>query len=246
MTVCRPVALLCAATMVLALAGCSASGDTATPGADPASDAPAFADVEPDELVIGIAPGGDALPLVVADRQGSFDEAGVTVTIKPFATAKERDAALAAGEIDAMVADLVSAATLEVADTPVAIVSVLADLAVPAGEASTSDGQDAGQGQGAATGRSYLMISDYYIALPSGLLAARAALEAVDAAVVRIQADPAAHQPVLTEIAGTGVTVDGGAYPASVAPGIAEIESALESLDLSGVAAGDLVLDIGR
>ena len=250
MTALRRVVLLCAVVALWAMVGCSSaqeSSSTTTPDAG----GPAFADVEPDDMSIGIVAGGEALPLVVADRSGLFREAGVIVTITRFATPAERDAALAAGTIDAIVGTLQDAAALEAAGTPVAMISVLADparglesTAAPAAGADTASFGLSGE-------RAYLIVSDYYVALPAGLLGARAVLEASDGAVVRIQADPAAHQTVLAEIVGADVAVAGGAYPPSLAPGPTEVEQQLASLVAAGqglgdITAADLVLDIGR
>ncbi|MHB1451396.1 MAG: ABC transporter substrate-binding protein [Coriobacteriia bacterium] len=251
MTASRWAVLLCAVTAVLALVGCSATDETVTGGVGAAAGGPAFANVEPDEITIGIAAGGEALPLVVADRGGLFDEAGVTATITRFETAAERDAALAAGEIDAMVAELDSAVALEAAGTQVAVVSLMAD---PAGALESTSTPAVAQSPalfGLTGSRAYFVVSDFYLALPSGLLATRAALEASDIAVVSIQADPGAHLGVLGDIAPGDVTVAVGAYGPSAAPGEGAVGTELASLvaarpELSGVSTGDLILDIGR
>ncbi|MHB8051364.1 MAG: hypothetical protein ACYDHQ_09140, partial [Coriobacteriia bacterium] len=99
--------------------------------------------------------------------------------------------------------------------------------------------------------RAYFVVSDFYLALPSGLLATRAALEASDIAVVSIQADPGVHLGVLGDIAPGDVTVAVGAYGPSAAPGEGAVGTELASLvaarpELSGVSTGDLILDIGR
>ena len=250
MTALRRVALLCAVVVLWAMVGCSSAQESPSTTA-PDAGGPAFADVEPDDLSVGIVAGGEALPLVVADRGGLFREAGVIVTITRFATAAERDVALAEGTIDAVVGTLRDAAALEAAGTPVAVVATIADpirgletTAAPAAGADTASFGLSGE-------RAYLIVSDYYVALPAGLLGARAVLEANDGAVVRIQADPAAHQSVLAEIAGADVAVAGGAYPPSMAPGTAGVGQELAALAaadqrLSDITAEDLVLDIGR
>lgn len=239
----RPWAVLvCAVTAMFVIAGCSASGGAALGDTPSAASGPAFADVEPDEIAIGVVTDGDALPLVVADRGGLFADAGVTVAITRFESAEARDSALAAGEIDALVGDLGAAAGLEAAGVPVAIVSLLAD---PAGAQETTSTP------GLSGERAYLVVSDHYIALPAGLLAARAVLTASDAAVVRIQADPVAHQATLVEIVGAEASIAGGAYRPSVAPGVSEVQEMLTALssarpDIAQVSAEDLVLAIGR
>jgi NitT/TauT family transport system substrate-binding protein len=68
--------------------------------------APAFAA----PLRVGILPDADSLPLLVADAEGLFAGAGVTVSLVRFNTALERDAALQAGAIDGAVSDLLAVA----------------------------------------------------------------------------------------------------------------------------------------
>lgn len=75
-------------------------------------------------LTLGLIPIEDTLPFWVAERQGYFGQEGVSVTLKTFASAAERDAALTAGEIDGAVADLVAVALLHSGETPVGVVSL--------------------------------------------------------------------------------------------------------------------------
>lgn len=251
MTASRRFVLLCALATVLTLTGCSVVDETATGGGGAAPGGPAFANVEPDEIAIGIVSGGEALPLVVADRGGLFREAAVTVKITRFGTAAERDAALAAGEIDAMVAELDAAVVLEAAGTPVAVVSLMADPERAINSTSTPGVAENPAAFGLTGSRAYFVVSDYYLALPSGLLATRAALEASDVAVVSIQADPDVHQGVLGDIAPGDFTVASGAYGPSSAPGASAVGDELAALvtarpELTGVSAEDLILDIGR
>lgn len=75
---------------------------------------------------IGTLPTEDALPLWVAERDGVFEKVGLTdVSIVVFESARERDAALVAGEIDALVGDLIAAAELEAGGTAVAVPMVM-------------------------------------------------------------------------------------------------------------------------
>lgn len=75
-------------------------------------------------LTMGLIPIEDTLPFWVAERRGYFREEGVSVNLKTFASAAERDAALTAGEIDGAVADLVAAALLHAGGTRVGVVSL--------------------------------------------------------------------------------------------------------------------------
>ncbi len=250
MTARRWAALLCA-VLALAQFGCSGAGDAVT--RDPSTAAgPAFADVEPSAITIGVVAGGDALPLIVAERGDLFSGEGTVVRIARFESAEARDAALTAGEIDALVGGLASAAALEAAGTPVAIVSLVADVSLIPESTSTPTPDATPDAFGLGEDSAYLVVSDRYLALPSGLLATRAVLSAVDAAVVRVQADPAAYRDLLAQAVGRDdVVIAGGAYRASSSPGVAHIEQQLLDLsvthpEIAGVASGDLVLDIGR
>ncbi len=64
--------------------------------------------VEDPTLKIGVLPILDALPMYVAEAQGYFKDAGITVTFVPVASAAERDQLMQAGQIDGMINDLVS------------------------------------------------------------------------------------------------------------------------------------------
>src|SRR5512143_1267218 len=59
-------------------------------------------------LKIAVLPILDALPMYVADAQGYYKAAGITVTFVPVASAAERDQLMQAGQIDGMINDLVS------------------------------------------------------------------------------------------------------------------------------------------
>jgi NitT/TauT family transport system substrate-binding protein len=59
---------------------------------------------------VGILPDVDSLPLMVAAAEGRFAAEGVEVSLVPFKSALERDAALQSGAIDGAVADLLAAA----------------------------------------------------------------------------------------------------------------------------------------
>jgi NitT/TauT family transport system substrate-binding protein len=68
----------------------------------------------------------DALPLWAAEELGLFDAAGLrSVEIVTFQAAQERDAAFAAGEIDAFMGDIIAAAQLEAGGSPVTIATVM-------------------------------------------------------------------------------------------------------------------------
>lgn len=57
---------------------------------------------------IGVIPVIDVLPFYVADQQGYFTQQGIRIEFVPAKAAQERDALMQAGEIDAMLTDLVA------------------------------------------------------------------------------------------------------------------------------------------
>ena len=91
---------VCIALLVLAV-GCgkeSAKQDVpASKGAKPA-------------ISIGLMPDTDSVPFIVAREKGYFADEGVEVTLHPFKSAMDRDAALQSGQIDGAVSDLLAAA----------------------------------------------------------------------------------------------------------------------------------------
>lgn len=61
---------------------------------------------------MGLLPTLDALPFVVADAEGLFQKEGLNVKLIYFGLARDRDAAIVAGEVDAAVHDPVGALLL--------------------------------------------------------------------------------------------------------------------------------------
>jgi len=107
---------------VLLLAGCAkppADAETAEPVTTPAAE-------KPIAIRIGTLPTEDSLPLWVAEDMGYFATNGLTdVEIVTFQSAQERDAAFAAGAIDAYMGDIIAAANLEAGGTPNTIKTVM-------------------------------------------------------------------------------------------------------------------------
>jgi NitT/TauT family transport system substrate-binding protein len=87
--------------------------------AAPASSAPAQRETT---LKIALLPILDVLPVYVAEQQGYFTDAGLKVEFIPAGSAIERDQLMLAGEVDAMLNDLVSAAIFNQDETRVQIV----------------------------------------------------------------------------------------------------------------------------
>jgi NitT/TauT family transport system substrate-binding protein len=59
-------------------------------------------------LKIAVLPILDALPMYVAEAQGYFKDAGITVEFMPVASANERDQVMQSGQVDGMINDLTS------------------------------------------------------------------------------------------------------------------------------------------
>jgi len=75
-------------------------------------------------IKIGVLPIEDNLPFYVAEADKMFSKDGLDVTLVPFASAQERDAALQAGQIDGEVADLIAVALLKKGGTDVKVASI--------------------------------------------------------------------------------------------------------------------------
>lgn len=105
------------ATTVAGLGGCAKDQRPAEGG-----DA---IEAQPEPIRIGVLPTEDSLPLWVAEREGLFERAGVTVEIVTFQAAQERDAAFASGSIDAYMGDIIASAALEAGGSPVSLVTVM-------------------------------------------------------------------------------------------------------------------------
>ena len=80
------------ACLLLCLPGCSAEEESVRP-----------------DLVLGVMPSMDYLPLAVAQREGYFKELGLTVQLHKFYSANERDAAFQSGNVDGVVIDYTGA-----------------------------------------------------------------------------------------------------------------------------------------
>ena len=62
-------------------------------------------------LTLGILPTLDGLPFHIAKAQGIYDSLGLDITILPFNSANDRDAAFQTQSIDGMITDYLSAVT---------------------------------------------------------------------------------------------------------------------------------------
>lgn len=59
-------------------------------------------------LRVGVMGSIDVIPMVIANEKGLFEEEGINVDLQIFQSAKDRDAALQAGELDGVLADEVA------------------------------------------------------------------------------------------------------------------------------------------
>lgn len=89
--------------------------------------------IVPSALRIGTLPTEDILPLWAAESKGLFTAIDLKVTIVPFQSAQERDAAFASGAIDAFMGDIIAAASLEAAEVPVSLATVMLGSTPPEG-----------------------------------------------------------------------------------------------------------------
>lgn len=107
--------------MTAILAACGGS----TKPADVYKKEPAAAQpAQPQTLKIGQLPIVDGLPFWVAEKNGYYQQQGVNVELITFKSALERDAALEGGQIDGVLNDILSAATLYAKGTKVQITSL--------------------------------------------------------------------------------------------------------------------------
>ena len=111
----------------LALTGCASS---TVPPSSASSDAmPA--------LRVGTLQTDDLLPLWVAEDQGMLQAAGLDVTITTFQSAQDQIAAVTAGQIDAIMTDMVVGAQLSAGGTPMRYVTLM--QGAPAGVVAGAD-----------------------------------------------------------------------------------------------------------
>jgi NitT/TauT family transport system substrate-binding protein len=74
-------------------------------------------------LRVGLMPDDGILPYLYGAQQGYFEEEGITVSFEIFMSALDRDAALQAGELDAIYSDVISLLYYAEAGTPLQAVS---------------------------------------------------------------------------------------------------------------------------
>lgn len=91
------VALLLAVIMLAALSGCAGTNK---------KESAKVGQMQP--LTIGLMPDVDSIPFIIAQEKGFFKEEGLTVTLKPFKSAVDRDSALQSGNLDGAISDMLA------------------------------------------------------------------------------------------------------------------------------------------
>lgn len=110
---------------ILLLSACSKAGDN---GAKPSETATSGAlTLSGQELTIGILPAESAIPIILAKEKGFFEEAGVKVSIKAFASPNDRNVAVQAKELDAVIGDVMTGATFVDRGIPMKITSDISE-----------------------------------------------------------------------------------------------------------------------
>lgn len=94
------VLLITLALLLLAVAGCAGEKKENT----------AQKQGELKNITIGLMPDVDSIPFIIAQKKGYFKEEGVTVTLKPFKSAMDRDSALQSGNLDGAISDILAEA----------------------------------------------------------------------------------------------------------------------------------------
>lgn len=96
----KSIILLTMVLMLLGLAGCAGEKKEGT----------AQKPSQMQEVTIGLMPDVDSIPFIIAQEKGYFKEEGVTVTLKSFKSAMERDSALQSGNLDGAISDMLAEA----------------------------------------------------------------------------------------------------------------------------------------
>ncbi|MGL5674795.1 MAG: ABC transporter substrate-binding protein [Cellulosilyticaceae bacterium] len=109
----KKLSLVLAGLLAASLVGC---GGTPNPTPVPEEGAKS--------LTIGVMGSVDAVPLIIAEEKGLFDAAGVDVNVEIFKAAKDRDAALQAGELDGVICDEIAIAIYQNAGVDMKITGI--------------------------------------------------------------------------------------------------------------------------
>lgn len=96
----KSIAIVALVLMLFVLAGCAGEKrETAVQKQNPTQG-----------ITIGLMPDVDSIPFIIAQEKGFFKEEGVTISLKSFKSAMERDSALQSGNLDGAVSDVLAEA----------------------------------------------------------------------------------------------------------------------------------------
>ncbi|HWP97871.1 MAG TPA: MetQ/NlpA family ABC transporter substrate-binding protein [Syntrophomonadaceae bacterium] len=59
-------------------------------------------------IIIGVMPDVESIPFIIAEKNGYFEKEGVKVKLEHFKSAKDRDSALQAGQLDGVISDILA------------------------------------------------------------------------------------------------------------------------------------------
>ena len=94
------IAVMCISILLVTLGGCASTN----------KDINAPKIVQQQTLTIGLMPDVDSIPFIIAQEKGFFNEEGVTVTLKSFKSAMDRDSAMQSGNLDGEISDMLAEA----------------------------------------------------------------------------------------------------------------------------------------
>ncbi len=83
--------------------------------------APTSSAEEESPLVIGILPDVESIPLVIAEKNGYFDQTGMDIQLEIFKSARDRDSALQGRQLDGVVTDMIAVAFAQSGGVPLRI-----------------------------------------------------------------------------------------------------------------------------
>lgn len=96
----KAMVILLVAMLVFVLTGCA--------GTQKENPAPKQSQLQP--ITVGLMPDVDSIPFIIAQEKGYFKEEGLTVNLKQFKSAMERDSALQSGNLDGAISDMLAEA----------------------------------------------------------------------------------------------------------------------------------------
>ncbi|HWR42203.1 ABC transporter substrate-binding protein [Sporomusa sp.] len=96
----KKIGILIISMLLLVLAGCASNK----------KEEPVQKQAQLQTITLGLMPDVDSIPFIIAEEKGYFKEEGLTVTLKHFKSAMERDSALQSGNLDGAVSDMLAEA----------------------------------------------------------------------------------------------------------------------------------------